>query len=63
MSLDDWHEQDLLVEIVMMKINTHQNIVSYIDTYKDDRNYIWVSFFAMHSFSYRCLRGLGLARW
>jgi len=42
MSLDDWHEQDLLVEIVMMKINTHQNIVSYIDTYKDDRNYIWV---------------------
>jgi hypothetical protein len=42
MSLDEWYEQDLLVEIVMMKVSKHHNIVSYIDTYRDDRNYLWV---------------------
>lgn len=43
MSLDEWHEKDLLVEIVMMKVSQHQNIVSYIDTYRDERNYLWVN--------------------
>lgn len=46
MSLDEWYEKDLLVEIVMMKVSQHQNIVSYIDTYRDDRNYLWVRKFA-----------------
>ncbi len=44
MSLDEWYESDLLLEVVMMKANKHRNIVNYIDTYMDNTaNSIWVT--------------------
>ena len=43
MSVDDWYEADLLMEIEMMKTSKHPNIVTYMDAYKDSSRHIWVT--------------------
>eukprot|EP01087_Luapelamoeba_hula_P013621 TRINITY_DN3888_c0_g2_i2.p1 TRINITY_DN3888_c0_g2~~TRINITY_DN3888_c0_g2_i2.p1 ORF type:complete len:1359 (+),score=340.45 TRINITY_DN3888_c0_g2_i2:230-4306(+) len=42
MSVDDWFEADLLMEIAMMRTSKHDNIVNYIDAYKDEERHIWL---------------------
>lgn len=44
MSIDEWYEADLLMEIAMMKTSKHENIVNYIDSYKDDTGDIWACY-------------------
>ncbi|KAL6056988.1 Serine/threonine-protein kinase pakD, variant 2 [Balamuthia mandrillaris] len=42
MSLDEWYEKDLLMEIQMMKTSKHANIVNYIDSYIDPDRHLCV---------------------
>jgi len=42
MSLEEWYEEDLVMEIEMMKTSKHENIVNYIDSYLHDEYTLWV---------------------